>query len=469
MDRADVVVVGAGYAGLSAARALHRDGLRVAVLEARDRVGGRVHTERTAAGSAVDLGGQWIGPGQHHLIDLAREYGAATFAASTSGDGVFVDGTRRQRFGGSLPPAGPHVQVVMALTMDRLDRLAATVDVDRPWTGPRADRLDSMTVATWLHHNVPFARARRLLEVVVGEVLAADVASVSFLALLTYIRAAGGLDPLLAVEGGAQQDLFVDGADGPARAIAAELGDVVHLDVTVTDVEQDDHGVTVSALGIDLRCDRAIIALPPPLAGRLRYDPPMPAVRDQLTQRMPMGSILKVIAIYDTPFWREDGLSGEALSLDGFLPAVFDVSPPDGPGHLCALVPGRAAQQLASLPGPHRRNTVLAELARSFGPRACFPQEVKEKFWADDPFSRGGYGAYLPPGVLTATGPALREAVGRIHWAGTETATAWTGYMEGAVQSGLRAADEVRRAGPRAPSPTASARRPWRAPGPAPS
>ncbi len=446
MDRSDVVVVGAGYAGLVAARALHRDGMRVAVLEARDRVGGRVHTERTEAGSAVDLGGQWIGPGQVHMAALAREYGAATFAASTVGQGLFVDGARRERFAGALPPAGAHVQALLALTMARLDRLAVRVDVERPWTAPGADRLDAMTVATWLYRNVPIGRARRLLETVISEVLATDVSNVSFLALLTYIRAAGGLWPLVAVDGGAQQDLFLDGADGPARAIAAELGDVVHLGVAVTDIHQDEQGVTVGSSGVEVRCDRVVVTVPPPLAGRIHYDPPMPAVRDQLTQRMPMGSILKIIAIYDRPFWREDGSSGEALGLDSPLPAVFDVSPPAGPGHLCALVPGRAAHHLASLPGPGRRDVVLAELGRYFGPRAAAPRELVEKFWADDPYSRGGYGAYFPPGALTATGPALREPVGRIHWAGTETATAWIGYMEGAVDSGIRAAREVRHA-----------------------
>ncbi len=183
----------------------------------------------------------------------------------------------------------------------------------------------------------------------------------------------------------------------------------------------------------------------PPLAGRISYDPPMPAERDQLTQRMPMGSILKIIAIYERPFWRLDGLSGEAVRLDGPVPAVFDISHPGGPGHLCALVPARAAQRLAALSTPTRRDLVVRELTRFFGPDAAKPLEWKEKMWTDDPHSRGGYGAYLPPGVLTSVGSALREPVGRIHWAGTETATAWTGYIEGAIGSGQRAAGEVRR------------------------
>ncbi len=446
MDEVDVVVVGAGYAGLVAARALHRDGLRVAVLEARDRVGGRVLTERTATGHPVELGGQWIGPGQDHVAALAAEHGAATFRAWTAGDGLLVDGGRRERYAGALPPGDPVARAAVALATARLDRMARRVDPERPWSAPGADRLDATTVATWLRRAVPVPRARRLVERVLGEVLATDVDGVSLLALLAHVRSAGGLEPLLAVEGGAQQDLFVDGADGPARAIAAELGDAVRLGTAVSAVHQDRTGVTVSGPGVRVRGERAVVAVPPPLAGRIAYDPPLPALRDQLTQRMPMGSITKIVAVYPEPFWRRDGLSGEGIGLTGPVPAVFDVSRPGGPGHLCVLVAGRAAQRLAELPPARRRSEVLGELARWFGPAAAAPAEWWEKSWADEPHVRGGYSAYSPPGVLTSAGPALRTPVGRIHWAGTETATAWTGYIDGAVQSGHRAAAEVARA-----------------------
>lgn len=454
MDDVDVVVVGAGYAGLCAARALWARGASVLVLEARDRVGGRVQTERTADGWAVDLGGMWCGPGHDRLAALAREHGLATHPSPTEGDGIVVEGPRRRRFGSNGSPVGPVATAALALSVARLDRMAARIDVARPWASAGAERHDATTVATWLRRNVPVPRARRLLDLVVTDGMSVDPAGVSMLALLTAIRAAGGVRAIVGVEGGAQQDLFTEGADGPARAVAAELGDAVRLGAAVTSVRQDHGGVTIStSLAAEIRCRRVVVAMSPPLAGRIRYDPPVPAVRDQLTQRMPMGSILKMLAVYDRPFWREDGLSGEVVGLDGPLPSVFDVSHPGGPGYLCCLVPGRAAQRLGTLDPSHRRDLVLGELTRLFGPRARTPLDWTEKMWADDPWSRGAYAAYLPPGVLTSVGPALWEPVGRVHWAGAETADAWTGYIEGAVRSGERAAAEVWAALDAAPRP----------------
>jgi monoamine oxidase len=172
---------------------------------------------------------------------------------------------------------------------------------------------------------------------------------------------------------------------------------------------------------------------------------------------MPMGSITKLVVVHAEPFWRRDGVSGEGIGLTGPVPAAFDVPHPDGPGHLCVLVAGRAAQRLAELAPPRRRAAVLRELARWFGPAAAEPTEWWEKSWPDEPHVRGGYSAYSPPGVLTSAGPALRTPVGRIHWAGTGTATAWVGHIDGAVESGDRAAAEV--TGARRPVTRAAGRR----------
>lgn len=453
MDDVDVVVVGAGYAGLSAARAVSRAGLRVVLLEARDRVGGRVLTERTAEGRPLDLGAMWAGPGQDHLWSLAEEVGAATYRTHATGDGLLVDGARRQRFTGAIPPVGLVGGPMTLLAMKRLDRLAAAVDLDRPWSGSAARRQDETTLAAWLHRNLPASRARRMVDLVLAEVLATDTASVSLLALLTYIKGSGGLDYLVSIKGGAQQDLFLDGADGPARAVQAELGAAVVLKAPVTGIRHRDGSVLVTGPDVHVRGRRVVVALPPPLAGRITYDPAMPARRDQLTQRAPMGSVMKILTAYGTPFWREQGLSGEAICLTGPVPAVFDVSPPGGPGLLCSLVPGRCSQELAALKPDDRRRAVLTQFAVLFGPAAATPEHYAEQHWADEQYSRGGYGAYMPPGVLTTVGAALREPVGLVHWAGTETATRYAGYMDGAISSGLRAAREVQNAltAPRSP------------------
>ncbi|GHC83987.1 flavin monoamine oxidase family protein [Streptomyces flavofungini] len=428
----DAIVVGAGYAGLCAARRLRTAGLDVVVLEAGDRVGGRTCTARLSGGWAVDLGGQWIAPAHTRFTELARSYDAATFTGHAQGDHLLLSTTSRRRFTGELPPLPPHATAVLALALWKLDRLAS-----RTLTTTQAQHLDSITVATWLRCRLPVPQARRLAEAVLGAELSVDVASVSMLALITAIRSADGVGGGVAAETTAA--LFTHGADGPAQSIAAELGDAVRLNTPVTSIQDTGNAVRVA----DVQAARVIVTIPPPLAGRIHYDPPMPAARDQLTQRMPMGAALKAFAVYDTPFWRAQGLSGQALDLDG--PMTFDASRPGGPGLLCTLATGPAARRLTRLDAPERRATIIRSLIRAYGPRAARPLDWREKNWADDPYCRGGYNAYFPPGVLTSVGSALRTPVGRIHWAGSETATQWAGYIEGAIRSGERAADEVLR------------------------
>jgi monoamine oxidase len=195
---------------------------------------------------------------------------------------------------------------------------------------------------------------------------------------------------------------------------------------------------------VSVTAARVIVAVPPTLAGRITYDPPLPAVRDQLTQRVPAGSVIKCHAVYDTPFWREAGLTGQATGDRGPVKVVFDNSPPAGsPGVLLAFLEGKAARRLNRVGPAERRDAVLGSLVDFFGPHAAKPVEYVELDWSEEEWTRGCYGAHFPPGVWTQYGPALRAPVGRIHWAGAETATVWSGYMDGAVQSGERAAAEV--------------------------
>ncbi|HST40763.1 MAG TPA: flavin monoamine oxidase family protein [Conexibacter sp.] len=443
---ADVAVVGAGLAGLVAARDLVRAGLDVVVLEARDRVGGRTLNEPVgpAADQVVELGGEWLGPTQERVAALARELGLETFATHTAGDNLLERDGRILRYSGTIPSLGPLPLVEVGIAMARLNRLARTIDVAAPWTAPLAAKADEQTVASWIRRNVRTRAAREALRIAVEAVWSADPADVSLLHALFYIRSGGSFERLLDTEGGAQQDRVVGGSQLLSLRLAEQLGERLRLQTPVTQVVHDSRGVELTAGALCVRARRAIVAIPPTLAGRLRYEPALPAVRDGLTQRMAMGAVIKCMAIYDEPFWRAEGMSGHATSLTGPAAVFYDNSPPGGsPGVLLAFLEGRAARAALRQTTTLRQALVLDGLTRLFGPRARHPARYVEKAWSEEPFSGGGYAGYLPPGALTDHGAALRAAIGPLHWAGTETATIWNGYMDGAIQSGERAAREV--------------------------
>jgi monoamine oxidase len=441
---ADVAVVGAGLAGIAAARAVERGGASVMVVEARERVGGRLESISIGDGKWVDVGGQWIGPTQDRVEALARSFGHETFPTYASGKNVVEFGGKLIRYTGTIPRLAPHVLADVGQAMLRLNRMASRVPREAPWEAPRAKQWDSQTTWSWMRRNMATKSGRTMLELAVKAVWAAMPADVSLLHLLFYISSAGSLELLLDTEGGAQQDRFVEGAQNLAVKAAGELDGEVVLGSPVRRIEHSEAGVTLRADKVVARAKRAIVALPPTLAGRIAYDPPLPGYRDQLTQRFPMGACVKCLAFYEEPFWRADGLSGSAVSDPGPPSIVFDNSPPDGsPGIIVGFLEGHWARELGRVSAEARRTAVLESLARLFGPRAAHPEQYLERNWVEEEWSRGCYVGYTAPGVLTAYGPAIRTPVGPIHWAGTETATVWNGYMDGAIQSGERAAREA--------------------------
>ena len=445
---ADVVVVGAGLAGLVAARELDAAGASVVVLEARDRVGGRTLNEPIGDGKVVEVGGQWIGPTQHRLAALARDLGVETFPTYDEGENLLELGGRLRRYRGAIPRINPLVLLDVAQAQRKLERLVRRVPLDAPWRTPGAERLDSETCWSWLERNVRTRTARTVFDIAIEAVWAAEPSDVSLLHFLFYTGSAGGFDALIGTSGGAQQDRFVGGSQLVALRAAERLGDRVVTGAPVRRLETRRGGVSAVADGIRVDARRAIVALPPTLAGRLSYDPPLPGLRDQLTQRMPQGTVIKCMALYERPFWREHGLSGQATSEPGPVRLTFDNSPPDGsPGVLLGFLEGRHARALGRWSAADRRDAVLECFARLFGHEARRAERYVERSWADEEWTRGCYGCYMPTGVWTQYGPALREPCGPIHWAGAETATVWSGYMDGAVQSGERAAREALAAG----------------------
>jgi monoamine oxidase len=441
----DLAVVGAGLAGLAAAREAVSAGSSVLVVEARDRVGGRVLNEDIGGGHVVEVGGQWIGPTQDRLAAVAGELGVDTFPTHGEGENVIEFAGRLRRYRGTIPRINPLVLLDVERAQRRLNRLARSVPLDAPWEAPGAARLDGQTAATWMRRNLATKPGRVLLELGIEAVWAAQPEDISLLHVLFYIHSAGSLELLFDSEGGAQQDRFVGGSQLIPIRMAERLGgERLSLASPVRAIRHGGDGVVVEADGVSVRARRAIVAVAPALASRIAYDPPLPGFRDQLTQRMPLGTVAKCMAIYEEPFWRQEGLSGQGASDTGPVKLTFDNSPPGGsPGVLLGFLEGRRARELGRVPADQRRTAVVDCFARLFGPRAARPDAYVERLWAEEEWTRGCYGCHMPPGAWTGYGPALREPIGPLHWAGAEYATIWNGYMDGAVRSGQKAAREA--------------------------
>lgn len=444
--RVDVVVVGAGLAGLTAATDLVHTGHSVAVLEARQRVGGRTLNHSVGHGEVVEVGGQWVGPGQERILARAKALGIKTFKTWTKGAQVLEYRGKKSHFTGLIPPLPQPDAGDFGNLLGKVIQLEGTVPRGQPWTAPGANGLDGQTVETFMLANSSTYGARFLLELAVRAIFAAEPRDLSLLHALFYFHAGNGVINLSSTAGGAQDSRFVGGSQLVSIQMAQRLGRRVVLNAPVRRIEQDSSGVTVVTDAGSWRARRVIVAISPMLAGRIDYEPQMPAIRDGLTQHVPQGSVIKFEAVYPTPFWRNEGLSGYSNGDRPPIQLTWDNSPPSGkPGVLVGFVLGDAARRLGNLSPATRRKAVLDAFARFYGPRAGKPRNLIEHNWSDELWTRGCYAGYFPPGVWSSFGESLRTPVGRIHWAGTETAEEFMGYMDGAVRSGERAAREVGR------------------------
>ncbi|MGQ0826691.1 MAG: flavin monoamine oxidase family protein [Actinomycetota bacterium] len=440
----DVAIVGAGLAGLAAARHLRASGRSVVVLEARDRVGGRTFDRTLDDGIVVEVGGQWVGPGQLRVNKLIAELGLETFATYDDGEHLLDLRGRRRRFDGSVPPLSKLGLVDLAQSQLRFDRLARRVPLEVPWAADGAGEWDRETFATWIRRNTRTASARFFWNVYAEAVFAAEPHDFSLLHALFYTHSGGGVEHLIGVRGAAQQDRIVGGSWQIAQRLADDVQDAITTSCPVRRIEQFDRGVTVVGDAAEVDARQVIVAVPPALASRIAYAPALPALRDQLTQKVPAGSVIKCNVVYDEPFWRAAGLSGQSVGDHSPIKFTFDNSPPSGtPGVLVCFLEGHEARRYGRLTADEQRQAVLGALTQYFGPRAAKPVDVVSKDWSAEEWTRGCYGAHFGPGVWTGFGAALRAPVGRIHWAGTETASVWNGYMDGALTSGERAAAEV--------------------------
>jgi monoamine oxidase len=446
----DCVVVGAGISGLVAARTISRRRRSVLVLEARDRVGGRVHNHALRSGGVVEEGGAFIGPTQTHIARLADELGVSTFKEYDDGRSVYVSSrTGRSTYQGTVPP-DPLILADAAALQTRIDNMAAEIDVAAPWQHPKALEWDSQTLGEWLRNNTVNKDVINLLLCWTQPGFGADADELSLLFVLWYVACSGDAGHPGTFErnsntaGGAQESRFVGGSGLIPQRMARKLGDHVALDAAVTRVVQRDGHCEVHSTRGTVRARRVVVACPPPLLLGIDWQPQLPVQRQQLMRRLDMGNLMKCDAVYETPFWRRQGLNGFGLNDSGAVRVSFDNSPPDGHvGVLLAFVGGTTWRRYGLQSRSARRQAVLEGFAAFFGDEARHPIEYVEHDWNHEEWTTGGPVAVYGPLTLSSYGPWLRRPHGRVHWAGTETSTYWTGYMDGAVRAGERAATEV--------------------------
>jgi monoamine oxidase len=453
---ADFIVVGAGIAGLTAAREIVRAGKSVLVVEARDRVGGRIWNHALGGGDVSERGGTFVGPTQGHMLNLMDAYKIDKFDTYNTGNNVYISGGNKMTYSDTGPtgtaPPDPAITADLAQIVTRMDDMSTQVPVDAPWQAASAADWDGQTLETWVKANQANPQFFKLVPAATRPIFGAEPRELSLLFTLFYIASSGDethpgtFERNFNTRDGGQMWRLAGGSQTLCFRIADEtLKRRVYLNRPVRRIIQSGTGVQVVCDNLVLRGQRVIVAIPPTLAGRIDYAPLLPFQRDQLMQRLGQGALTKVAASYDTPFWRAKGLNGTGINTDGLVTATFDDSPnrPNGPGVVFGFVGGDKCREYARLSEADRRSRVLAEFAAFFGDEALKPKDYFDTTWATEQWSRGCPVGIHPPGLLLAYGDQIRQPQGRIHWAGTETSNYWNGYMDGAVRSGERAAKEV--------------------------
>jgi monoamine oxidase len=445
---ADVCVVGAGFAGLAAAYRLKQAGADVVVLEARNRVGGRSLTIKTPDGAWIDLGAHWVGPTQDRFLAAIKEMGCETYRSPRFGKvlqlGIF-DPSKYQRIGPADQDRDPGARLTNA-EFDRLDRLAAKLDPEKPWTLPDAERLDATTFAEWARQSIRNPNVRRFVAQEMSAIACASPEELSILHMLFLIKACGGVEKLIGYDGDAQQDCVIGGTQLVAQRLAEKLSGAIRHGAPVRRLEWSEQGVVVHADTVSVAARHVILAIPPHFAGAIEYQPALPVDRVQVTQRWPQGLVIKVQMVYREPFWRRDGLSGESFDYESVLGETDDSSVPERyspTGILTGFVYAAHARKLAPLAAEARKQLLLAELAKRFGRAALEPIGYYEANWSQEQWTRGCFTGFLTPGATVLFRSAVRDPVGPLHFAGSETATVWPSFIDGAIRSGERAAAAV--------------------------
>ncbi|MET2010461.1 NAD(P)/FAD-dependent oxidoreductase [Microbacterium chocolatum] len=447
----DVVIVGAGAAGLTAAHELRKAGLSVAVLEARERVGGRLWTD-VIEGAMLEIGGQWVSPDQEALKETIAELGLETYSRYREGESVYINSAgERTLFTGEIFPVKPETEKELVRLIDKLDAMVAETDPDRPWDRPDAEELDRISFEAWLEQETDDQEARDNIALfIAGAMLTKPAYAFSALQALLMAASAGSFSHLVDADY-ILDERVVGGLQQVPLLLAERLGDDVFLEQPVTEVKTSGDGVTiVTDNGMVVRARYVILAHAPILYPWIEFDPPLPRLKQQLHQHISMGFVIKVHAVYDRPFWRDKGLSGTAFSPYELSHEAYDnTNHGDERGTLVGFVSDRNADDLFRVSAEERKERILASLANYFGPEAKDPLVYYESDWGAEEWTRGAYAASFDLGGLTRYGADLRTPVGPIHFACSDMAGAGYQHVDGAIRMGRLVAqnilDEARR------------------------
>ncbi|MCX8113175.1 MAG: FAD-dependent oxidoreductase [Bacteroidia bacterium] len=434
----DVVIVGGGVSGLYAAYLLQQKGLKVQVIEGSARLGGRLQTIYTPEGHPVDLGGQWIAPQHTRLLNWIKVHRIPIHPTYTTGANLLITRNRRRRYHGSIPRLSALALLDLGWGLARLKRMARHVSPQSPWQISRP-AWDEISLATWMRKQFYTKEARKTFAVGLSTVLGCEPEEVSLWHTLFYIQSAGSLEVLIQTQGGAQEMKFSQGAQTLVETLSSQVSWVIDEPVRRIIWERRRVQVYTTKHHYDARV--VLLAIPPALTGHIGFEPPLPPSYSQLAQHMPMGSVTKVVALYDKPFWREEGLSGHILRLEGGVRVTFDTSPADGSyGQITGFGVGPNARSLLRLSPEERQAYYEAELHSLFGVR---PQRLYYKVWAEEPLIGGCYAGYFTPGGWRYFGESMRRSLPPLYWCGTERSSTWAGYIEGAMAAAEQATEDL--------------------------
>ena len=440
----DTIIIGAGYSGIGAATKLYENGKDFLVVEARDRIGGRVWSKQLNNGAIIDIGAQWIGPQQLLMWEMVKKHKVDTFETYDEGKNILAWNNKISTYKGTIPNIDPISLVDLGLALNKINQKCKKIPIESPWMVKGAHQLDSISLYSWMEKNLWTKKAKFLFKVGVESVFAVEPAEISMLYALFYAHSGVDFEKLISIKNGAQQTRFVNGSQHLLTQMANPFTEKILLDNPVVAIEQNNNGVIVYTKHSKIIGKKCIIAIPPTLLQKIQFIPDLPPNKVQLNQRMPMGTAMKCFGIYKKPFWREKGFSGQVVSNDEHIQVTFDCSPHDEScGIIMAFVEAGNARKFIEKTREEREAIFFESLSKYFGPEALEPIDYVEKCWSEEIWSGGCYAGNPTPGTLTQFGEYLRKPLGNIHWAGTETATKGNGYMEGALEAGYRAAAEV--------------------------